>query len=114
MKSGIDARYAPLPTQLEIVEGDTIDSLADRYNTNISVINEALAKANYNLAKREGLSIPVINNTFFTAQRNLAHQVVNYNGGSYATFDRSELSRSWFGKLIEFLRKYATSTTIRR
>ena len=114
LKSGIDARYAPLPTQLEIVEGDTIDSLADRYNTNISVINEALAKANYNLAKREGLSIPVINNTFFTAQRNLAHQVVNYNGGSYATFDRSELSRNWFGKIIEFLRKYAPSMTIRR
>ena len=114
LKSGIDARYAPLPTQLEIVEGDTVNTLADRYNTTIDVISTALAKAKYNLADREGLEIPTIENTFFTAQRNLSHQVINYNGGSYATFDRTELSRSWFGKLIEFLRKYAPSTTIRR
>lgn len=109
LKDGIDIRWANLPTNHIVIQGDTIASLAKKYNMSEADMAEELNKAEL----KPGKEI-TINNGKYKAFRNRFHTVQMNLNGAYSKFDQPEAQRYLAFRFISFLKRYFTTMLINR
>jgi len=107
LKEGIDARYSNNPIQITVVEGDTSETLAKKFN-----IPEVEAAAVFGKVK-VGREIN-LDNSKFKEFRNKLHTVQMNLNGAYDKFDQPEAQRYLAFRFVVFMKKYFTPMLMNR
>lgn len=108
LKDGIDVRYGNLPTTYTVQEGDTMASLAAKFN-----IPEEELKKDMSGKLKAGKEI-TINNTKFKTFKNRAHTIKMNLNGAYAKFDQPEAQRYLAFRHMAFLKRFFTTMFVNR
>ena len=109
LKDGIDIRYANKPTEYLVQEGDTLSSLAKKFNMPEDAIKRLYEEEDL----YEGKKIK-INNIYFKEMRNQINTVKVKLNGAYGQFDQPEAQRYLAYRMISFLKRYFTPMLINR
>jgi hypothetical protein len=109
LKQGVDVRYGNMPTVYVIAEGDTLESLAQRFNMTTEDLQKVLKKRTLEVGKQI-----TIDNTEFKKFRSRVHAVMNKLNGAYSKFDQPEAQRYLAFRFVSFLRRYFTTMAMNR
>jgi hypothetical protein len=101
LKSGIDVRYGNTPTEYTIQEGDTMESLAKKFNMPVEDLKQELSGVRF----VEGKEIK-IDNRLYKAFRNKVHAVSANLNGAYAKFDQPEAQRYLAYRMMSYLKRF--------
>jgi len=108
LKDGIDIRWGNIPTTYTIKQGDTLESLADKW----SMTKEDVAKE-IGTDLTEGKEVK-IDNSKFKRFKNKVQQKLTLANGAYSQFSQPEAGRYLAMRFISFLKRYFTTMFINR
>ncbi len=109
LKDGIDVRYSNLPTEYTIQEGDTMESLAKKFNMTVEDLKEELKGVRF----VEGKEIKIDNRLYKAFRNKVRSTTINLNG-AYAKFDQPEAQRYLAYRMVSYLKRFFTPMLLNR
>jgi hypothetical protein len=109
LKDGIDVRYSNMPTNYTLEDGDTLESLAKKFNMTKEDLQQSIKGQSFKTGKEIK-----IDNLLYKAFRNRFHTVQMNLNGAYDKFDQPEAARYLAYRMIAFLKRYFTPMFINR
>jgi hypothetical protein len=108
LKDGIDVRWSNIPTEYTVQEGDTMASLAAKFNMSEEDLRKEIS------GKLKAGKEITINNGKYKAFKNRVHSVTMNLNGAYSKFDQPEAQRYLAFRHISFLKRFFTTMFVNR
>jgi hypothetical protein len=109
LKDGIDIRYSNMPTEYTVQEGDTMESIAQKFYMTEEDLRKELGKTTL----KAGKEITIDNKLYKQFKNRFQSMQVDLNG-AYSKFDQPEAQRYLLFRFISFLKRFFTPMLMKR